>query len=69
MAPTTLPTIASNSSTAFLAKILRRSTIMFSHFLIVSSSFGGEDPEELKPSSKIPVVKTKIIEIVGDSKY
>lgn len=69
MAPKTLPTIASNSLTAFLAKVFRRSTIMFSHFLILSSSFGGEDQEGLKPSSNMPVMKNKIIEIVGDSKY
>lgn len=42
---------------------------MFSHFLILSSSFGGEDQEGLKPSSNMPVMKNKIIEIVGDSKY
>ena len=42
MAPTTLPTIAENASTAFPASLLSESASLSNHFFKIHSSFGGE---------------------------
>ena len=42
MAPTTLPMIAGNASTAFPASLLRVSASLINHFFEAPSPFGGE---------------------------
>ena len=42
IAPTTLPTIAANASTAFPASLLSASANLSNHFFKIPSTFGGE---------------------------
>ena len=61
IAPTTLPTIAGNASTAFPASLLSASANLSNHFFRISLSFGGEPPV---PPPKAPVMTSAIVEIV-----
>ena len=63
IAPTTLPTIAGDASTAFPASLLSVSAILPRHLFKIPSSFGGEPPVPLPPP-KVPVIARKIVEIV-----
>ena len=62
MAPTTLPTVAGNASTAFPASFLSPSASLSNHFFKASLSFDGGPPTPL-PSSKSPIVESIIVVI------
>ena len=64
IAPTTLPTIAANASTAFPASLLSASANLSNHFFKTPSSFGGEPPVPLPPPPKTPVMTRTTVEIV-----
>ena len=57
MAPTTLPTIARNASTAFPVSLLSASANLSKHFYKAPSSFGGKPP-------KTPVMARIIVDTV-----
>ena len=63
IAPIALPTVASNSSTAFPASLLSVFASLSSHFFNIPSSFGGGPPAS-PPPQKIPVMASIIVEIV-----
>ena len=63
MAPTTLPTIAGNASTAFPASLLSASSSLSNHFFKVSLSFDGGSPAP-PPPQKTPVMAKTIVEMV-----
>ena len=63
MAPTILPTIASNALTAFPASLLSASASLFNQLIKVPSSFGGKPPT-LPPPPKTPVMGSTIAEMV-----
>ena len=68
IAPATLPTIASDASTTFIASLLTSSFCLFNQFFKVSSSFRGEGPEVagLHPPPKTPVIARTIVEMVRE---
>ena len=63
MAPTTLPAIAGNASTAFPASLLSESANTFNPFFKTPSSFDGRPPVP-QPLPKAPVIARTIVEIV-----
>ena len=63
IAPTALPAIAGNASTAFPASLLNTSANLSNQFFRAPLSFGGEPPAPLPPP-KTPVMASTIIEIV-----
>ena len=64
IAPTTLPTIASNASTAFPPSLLSAFASLSNYFLKAPSPFGGEPTVPLPTPLKIPVMASTIVEIV-----
>ena len=64
MAPTTLPTMAGNVSTAFPASLLSASASLSNHFFKVPLSFDGEPSAPSLPPPKTPVMARTIVEIV-----
>ena len=62
IAPTTLPTIVGNASTAFPASLLSASTSLSNHFSKTPSSFDGGPP--LPPLPKTLVMARTIVQIV-----
>ena len=65
MAPTKLPTIASNVSIVFQQSLLRASAILVNHFSKTPLPFGGDDPEAAGPPSPptVPLITSVIVEI------
>ena len=63
IAPTTLPTIADNASTAFAASLLSAFASLSNHFFKIPSSFHREPPVPPSPP-KTPVIARKVVEIV-----
>ena len=63
IAPTTLPTVAGNASTAFPASLLSASASLSNHFFKVPMPFAGEPPVHLPPP-KTPVIARTIAEMV-----
>ena len=62
IAPTTLPTIVGNASTAFPASLLSESASLYNHFLKATLSFGGGlPPPPLPPKS--PMTESTIVVI------
>ena len=60
IAPTALPTMAGNASTAFPASLLSASASLSNHFFRVPLSFDGEPPAP-PPLPKTPVMQEKKI--------
>ena len=58
IAPTALPTMAGNASTAFPASLLSASASLSNHFFRVPLSFDGEPPAP-PPPPKTPVMQKK----------
>ena len=63
IAPTTLPTIAGNASSAFPASLLSASANLSNHFYKVPLSFHGGPPAS-PPPPKTPGMEKIIVEIV-----
>ena len=63
IAPTTLPTIAGNVSTAFLASLLSASANLSNHFFKAPLSFDGGPPIP-PPHPKTPVMAKTIVATV-----
>ena len=63
IAPTALPTMVGNASTAFPVSLLSTSANLFNHFFKTPSSFGVE-PLAPSPPPKTPVMVRTIVEIV-----
>ena len=63
IAPTTLPAIAGNTSTAFLASLSSAFASLSNHFFKTPSSSGGEPPVP-PPPPKTPMMANTIVEIV-----
>ena len=66
IAPTTLPTIAGNTSTAFRASLFSASASLSNHFFKTPSSFGGDSPVSTPPPKAFVTART--IVAIG-SKY
>ena len=64
MAPTALPTIAGNASTAFPASLLSASANLSNYFFKAPLSFDGGPPAPPLPPPKTPVMARTIVEIV-----
>ena len=65
IAPTTLPTIAGNSSASFPASLLSASANLSNYFFETLAYFDGEPPIP-PPPQKTPQIATAIVEIVTE---
>ena len=63
MAPTALPPIARNASTAFPAGLFSASASLFNHLFKTLLSFDGGPPTP-PPSPKTPVIASTMVQIV-----